>query len=548
MSLQHNAPVDRILDSLNLGTVKRDEKSNPSLASLAYSSRYATSDIPKLTIPEDSIDARVAYQMVHDHLDMDEKPTLNCATFVGTWMEPEAQTLIMENLYKNFADQDEYPATQTLHARCVSIISHLWNIPDDHKAIGTATVGSSEGVMLGGLAMRRRWEERRKKEGKDIDRPNIILASCAQVALEKFANYFGVEPRLIPVTEESHHVLDAKKTVAQVDERTIGIYAILGSTYTGHYDPVEEISNLLDDLQKRTGLDIPIHVDAASGGFVAPFVHNHVKWGFDLPRVVSINSSGHKFGLCYPGVGWVLWKGEEYLPKSLVFELHYLGGTEKTYTLNFSRPSCFVIAQYYNFTRLGRAGYRSVISSCLQNSRLLSCALERMGDFEVLSDIHRKRGVFSGKGSVKEKEYNPGLPVVSFRLSKASEAKFGPAKQAQFAVSGLLKTRGWMIPNYSLPADEKETYILRMVVRENMSEDVVETFLRDLSWSLSVLEKSSKGDGKALSDAFSMAAGGMPEMDAEEASEEAAVKHRATGESAVKGKNVHKPNTYARVC
>lgn len=281
------------------------------------------------------------------------------------------------------------------HARCISIISHLWNVPKGHTAIGTATTGSSEAIHLGGLAMKRRWQAARKAAGKDTSSPNILMGSNAQVALEKFARYFEVEARILPVSVESHYCLDPELVRTNVDENTIGVFVIMGSTYTGHYEPVEQVSKILDEYEAQTGHSIPIHVDAASGGFVAPFtMHTNGKWSFDCPRVNSINVSGHKYGLVYPGLGWILWKDESYLPKELIFELHYLGGTEQTYTLNFSRPGAHVIAQYFNFLHLGKSGYKNVMQNTLYNARRLSWALEETGWYTCVSDIHRKIGAF----------------------------------------------------------------------------------------------------------------------------------------------------------
>ena len=255
-------------------------------------------------------------------------------------MEDEADKLVYENIAKNLSDQDEYPATMAIQGRCISIIGNLWHADE---AIGTATVGSSEAVMLGGLALKKRWQDKQRKNGKDTSRPNIIMGNNAQVALEKFARYFDVEMRLIPVSEESHHILDIHKAVEACDENTIGIFCILGSTFTGHFEDVLGLSKLLDDLEAKTGWDIAIHVDAASGGFVAPFAFPDLKWDFQLKRVVSINTSGHKFGLSYCGIGWVLWRTADYLPKELIFQLDYLGSIEYTYNLNFSRPACFMV-------------------------------------------------------------------------------------------------------------------------------------------------------------------------------------------------------------
>ncbi|KAK3076697.1 hypothetical protein LTS18_012305, partial [Coniosporium uncinatum] len=392
--------------------------------------------------------------MLKDELDLDGRPNLNLASFVGTYMEKEAEALMVENLSKNMSDADEYPAMMDMHARCISIIAHLWGVQKGETAIGSATTGSSEAIHLGGLAMKRRWQEKRMAEGKDTSKPNIIMAANAQVALEKFARYFEVEARITPVSEKSSYRLDPEEVRKNVDENTIGVFVILGSTYTGHYEPVEDISKILDEYEKKTGVDIPIHVDAASGGFVAPFTHAKAgdqKWNFELPRVKSINTSGHKFGLVYAGVGWIIWRDQSFLPKHLIFELHYLGGTEESYTLNFSRPGAQIIAQYYNLIHLGFNGYRSIIENALSNARLFSRALEATGWYRCVSDIHRKKGDFfyqKGKEPYVEGkdsgDYNAGLPVVSFTLTDDFHKDYPHVKQV--AVSNLMRAKQYIIP------------------------------------------------------------------------------------------------------
>jgi len=427
--------------------------------------------------------------MLKDELDLDGRPNLNLASFVGTYMEREAEALMVENISKNMSDADEYPAMMAIHTRCVSIIAHMWGVQKGETAIGSATTGSSEAIHLGGLAMKRRWQEKRDKEGKDKSKPNIIMGANAQVALEKFARYFEVEARILDVSEKSHFRLDPELVKKNIDENTIGVFVILGSTYTGHYEPVEEISNILDEYEAKTGVDIPIHVDAASGGFIAPFTNAKAgfKWDFELPRVKSINTSGHKFGLVYAGVGWIIWRDESYLPKHLVFELHYLGGTEESYTLNFSRPGGQIIAQYYNLIHLGFNGYREIMENCLANARLLSKALEATGWYVCVSDIHRRKGEFSFKGAKEEvfskegetsADYNAGLPVVAFRFSDGFKKDYAHVKQE--SVSTLLRVRQYIIPNYPLPPTEDKTEILRVVVRESMSLDLLDRLISDI--------------------------------------------------------------------
>ncbi|KAF8201477.1 glutamate decarboxylase [Pholiota molesta] len=387
----------------------------------SYEDRYSTNPIPKYSIASKGVGADAAYRIIHDELSLDGSTILNLASFVHTWMPPQADLLVRENISKNLIDSDEYPATQLVHTRCVSILADLWHAPSAKQAIGTATTGSSEAIQLGGLAMKKMWQQKRKAAGKSIHEPgpNIVMGANAQVALEKFARYFDVECRLVPVSVESKYRLDPKKLMDYVDENTIGVYVILGSTYTGHYEPVKEISDILDDYEANTGNFVPIHVDAASGGFVAPFVTPKLLWDFKLPRVVSINTSGHKFGLSYVGVGWVIWRDKAHLPKDLIFELHYLGSVEYSFSLNF------------------------------RNARLLSRCLEKTGYFTVLSDIHR-------------------LPVVAFRFTDEFKAKHPDIQQKW--IQTLLRAKGWIVPNYELPPSLEKTEILRVVVRENLTE------------------------------------------------------------------------------
>ncbi|KAI6036662.1 glutamate decarboxylase [Pisolithus microcarpus] len=425
---------------------------DPSKITQPYHARYGTASIPKFCIPSKGIDAEEAYRLIHEELSLDGSPTLNLASFVNTWMPEPADKLVMENVSKNLVDQDEYPMTQNIHTRCISILADLWHAPSTKKA------GSSEAIQLGGLAMKRAWQERRKAQGKSIHEPgpNIVMGANAQVALEKFARYFEVECRLVPVSVESKYRLDPKKAMEYVDENTIGVYVILGSTYTGHYEPVQEMSELLDDYEKKTGHSVPIHVDAASGGFIAPFVHPKLVWDFRVPRVVSINTSGHKYGLSYVGVGWVIWRTQDYLPKDLIFELHYLGSAYP------------IIAQYFNLVHLGFAGYRAIALADLQNARLLSRALERTEWYTVLSDIHRTKPGFHGIG----------LPVVAFRFSDALQQQYPEVQQKW--IQTLLRAKGWIVPNYELPPDLGNVQILRVVVRENLAEALVDRLFADI--------------------------------------------------------------------
>ncbi|CAE6503091.1 unnamed protein product [Rhizoctonia solani] len=483
----------------------RSNKQQREIHDGAYSSRFATEQLPKFSIPSVGVTAHAAYQLVHDELDLDGTPSLNLASFVHTWMPEEGKRLIMENISKNFADQDEYPATMSIHTRCVSMLSSLWKVPEGGKAIGTATGGSSEAIMLGGLALKKRWQAARKAAGKSIHEPgpNIVFGANAQVALEKFARYFDVECRLVPVDESTNHVMSPERAMQYIDENTIGVMVILGSTYTGAFEDVEGMARLLDEYETKTGHNVPIHVDAASGGFVAPFAYPKYKWAFDIPRVVSINTSGHKFGLVYAGLGWIIWRSEEMLPKELIFELHYLGSVEYSYTLNFSRSAAPIIGQFFNFLNLGFDGYRRIAQDDLRNARLLSRALERSGYYVCLSNIHRPLGTTKGitetltdalKGFDEEdaEYYERGLPVVSFRFSDNFRAEYPQIKQVW--IQNLLRAKQWIVPNYALPPNEDTVEILRIVVRESMSADLVEKVVVDI---LAITESLMNGSSES---------------------------------------------------
>jgi glutamate decarboxylase len=451
---------DEIIKNLTIGSKAKRGKYTHHLANsdlTPYSNKYSILALAKHKLPQDGASAASVAQMIRDELDLDGRPNLNLASFVHTWMEPEADRLIMENISKNMSDADEYPAMMDIHARCISMLAHLWGVQKGETAVGSATTGSSEAIHLGGLAMKQLWKEKRQAAGKDISKPNIIMGANAQVALEKFARYFDVEARILPVSQESRYVLDPKLVGENVDENTIGVFVILGSTYTGHYEDVQAVSDVLDEYEKESGNYIPIHVDGASGAFVAPFTYAKAgkKWNFELPRVHSINTSGHKFGLVYAGVGWIIWRDTQFLPKYLIFQLHYLGGTEESFTLNFSRPGAQIIGQYYNLVHLGFKGYRQAMEHMLAKARLLSNALEATGWYECVSDIHRKKGTHARTpgaeafdGGETSEVYNAGLPVVAFAFSKEFKKHHPHAQQE--AISKLLRIKNYIIPSWSL--------------------------------------------------------------------------------------------------
>ncbi|KAG0144876.1 hypothetical protein CROQUDRAFT_659426 [Cronartium quercuum f. sp. fusiforme G11] len=482
MSLSKHVKPEQLLNSIKAHKYRKlIERENQHEISSPYAARYITEALPKYQFPEKGVDADVAYQIIHDNLGLDGRENANLASFVNTWAPDQAVKLCVENIGKNLVDQDEYPQTQALHTRCVSILAELWHAPQSTEAVGTATTGSSEAIQLGGLAMKKNWQARRIAAGKSIHEPgpNIVMGANAQVALEKFARYFDVETRLVPVSEKTNYCLDPKRAMQFVDENTIGVFVILGSTYTGHYEPVKEMSDMLDAYEAKTGISIPIHVDGASGAFVAPFVHPDLVWDFKLPRVVSINTSGHKYGLTFVGCGWIIWRDQAHLPKELVFELHYLGSVEYSFSLNFSRPAHPIINQYFNFIQLGFEGYRAIAMGDLSNARLLSLALERSGYYKVISDIHRKKtdigkpqAITYGSTDAKFDEYIEGLPVVAFCWTDEFKQEYPNLKQKW--VQTFLRAKGWIVPNYELPPELEHQQILRVVVRESMSEELID--------------------------------------------------------------------------
>ncbi|CAI5757267.1 unnamed protein product [Candida verbasci] len=506
--------LSKHINSLDLESELLKDAPKIKLSNEEYLNAYDSQiNVPQYEIPEYSSDGKLTYKYLSQELTLDGNPTLNLASFVNTYVDEIQTKLIVDNLTKNLADNDEYPSLMDVQTRCISILSNLWNAPykTDEKtgdkitnSIGTATTGSSEAIMLAGLALKKRWQLKRKQQGKDFTKPNILMASCAQVALEKFACYFDVENRIIPINAKSNHLIDVSEIKKNIDENTIGIFVIMGSTFTGSFEPVEQINNLLDEVEKETGLDIRIHVDGASGGFVAPFLFPHLKWDFQIPRVDSINTSGHKFGLTSVGLGWVIWKDEELLPKELRFSLDYLGGVEETFGLNFSRPGFPVITQYFNFLTLGREGYAKIFGAAMQNARLLSNYLEKTKYFEVLSEIHhelkaedkKKLLTREVKDSDKLKEiyticenYHPGLPVVAFRFSKEFRETYPEIPQELFSM--LLRKRGFIVPNYHLPPNEKEIEILRVVVRNSLSLSLLEKLIQDFTEIAELLIKAA---------------------------------------------------------
>lgn len=407
---------------------------------------------PLHALSSNAVAPEIAYQLIKDELLIDGSSRLNLATFVTTWMEPHAQALITESLDKNMIDADEYPQTAEIENRCIAILSDLWHAPDASVATGCSTTGSSEACMLAGMALKRRWQAR---VGADTERrPNLVMGTNVQVCWEKFCNYWEVEARLVPMEGERFR-LDAEAAIRHCDENTVGVVAVLGSTMDGTYEPVADIAAALDDLAANGGPDVPIHVDAASGGFVAPFLDPDLVWDFRLPRVASINASGHKYGLVYPGVGWAVWRDADALPEELIFHVNYLGGDMPTFALNFSRPGAQVVAQYYTFLRLGAEGFRIVQQAARDVATSLAHEVARLPEFRLIS-------------------HGDQLPVFAFTTSEQVTG------WDVFAVSRGLREHGWQVPAYTFPANREDLAVLRVVCRQGFTRDLAELFLRDL--------------------------------------------------------------------
>lgn len=429
-----------------------------------YTSALSTRSLPKYKMPDHSVPAAVAYALVRDELILDGNSRQNLATFCTTWVEPEVRQLMSDCVDKNMIDKDEYPQTAEIESRCVHIIADLWHSPEAANTIGCSTTGSSEAAMLGGLALKWKWRELRQKEGKAFSSPNLVCGPV-QVCWHKFARYFDVELRQIPLKNDAVGITPDQLR-GYCDENTIGVVPTLGITFTGAYEPVQAISEALDQLQTETGLDIPIHVDAASGGFIAPFVQPELEWDFRLPRVKSINTSGHKYGLAPLGVGWVIWRDTSELPTDLIFTVDYLGGNMPTFALNFSRPGGEIIAQYYNFIRLGREGYRAVQQDCVDTAQYLAQQVAAMGPFEMIYD---------GKG---------GLPGIAYTLKEPEQSNF-----SLYDLADRVRMRGWQIASYPLPPNRQDTVVQRVLVRNGVSRDMAGLLVADIKRALAHFKK-----------------------------------------------------------
>jgi len=436
------------------------------LTDSVYASVDLSASMPKYKFPEEESDPRHVFAVVKDELMLDGNARQNLATFCQTWEEPELHRIMNLCIDKNLVDKDEYPQTAEIEARCVHMVADLWNSPDGANTVGCSTVGSSEAAMLGGLAMKRRWEARQKQNGRPIDKPNLVTGPV-QICWHKFTRYWDIEHREIPM-DGDRYLMNPEEVLKRCDENTIGVVPTLGVTFTGVYEPVEEVCRALDDLQSSKGLDIPVHVDGASGGFLAPFCAPELVWDFRLPRVKSINASGHKFGLAPLGVGWVVWREEHDLPEEMVFWVNYLGGNMRDIALNFSRPGGQTICQYYNFLRLGRQGYKKVHGACYETALYLSRELEKMAPFEILFD-----------GNPAD-----GIPALCWKIKEGAEPGY-----TLYDLADRLAVRGWQVPAYSLPANCEDIVVQRILVRQGVSRDLADMLLHHFREAIEYFQK-----------------------------------------------------------
>ena len=427
-----------------------------------YGNRFLLEPPPDDKLPQHGMTATDAMRLIGEELVLDGIPQRNLATFVTTWMEPEAQRVIAENLHRNFIDHAEYPQTAEIEQRCIRMLADLFHAPGE--TTGARTQGSSEAIMLGALSLKWKWRERRERAGKDTLSPNLVFGGDVHVVWEKFCRYFDVEPRIIPLHPDKYTIGPAD-VEPHVDENTIGVAAVLGTTFTGHADDIDGINDFLVRLRDEKGLDVPLHVDAASGGFVWPFLYPDTAWDFRLEQVRSINVSGHKFGLVYPGIGWLVFREKADLAEDLVFYENYLGKTDATFTLNFSIGASMVLAQYFNFVRLGRAGYRYIMETMMQNTRRLAQQIADIGPFRLVGE----------PGAAQ-------LPLVAFQLAEEHDYdEFDIASQ-------LAAERGWMVPAYTLPPNAQHVTIMRALVKLTLGHSLAATLAADIAQACETLE------------------------------------------------------------
>ncbi len=430
---------------------------------------------PKHALDQEERTPRTAYELVHDEMFFDANPRLNMASFVTTWMEPEAVRLLMENLDKNLIDKPIYPQTIEIQNRCVSIIADLFNAGED--AAGTSTVGSSEAIHLCGLVMKWNWKQwHQEKYGINAAlKPNIVMGSNVQVCWKKFALYFDIDLIEIPLNDENR--LDEEAAIAKIDDNTIGVVGILGNTYSGEFDDIKKLDKLLDENNKQRQRQVPLHVDAASGGGIAPFTREHkdIVWDFRLKWVQSINVSGHKYGLVYPGLGWAIWKRKSLIPQELIFKIDYLGESQDDFGLNFSRGAGQIIAQYYNFVRYGRDGYSRIMNGLMQlhaELKIKIASLKNEDDVPIFDLV----------------SHDNGLPLICVSIAKPA-ADLGYTMEI---LSHKTREKGWVLPVYTMSSPKDNLTVMRMVLKEGFNSDMADKLVEDITWAVNEVTRTTK--------------------------------------------------------
>ena len=432
-----------------------------------FGSKTMRESAPAERIPKHRTRADIAYQIVKDETFPQTQPRLNLATFVTTYMDDYGTKLMNEAVGINYIDETEYPRVAVMCGRCINMVANMWNSPEkgDWKT-GAVGIGSSEACMLGGVAAWLRWRERRKAEGKPYDKPNLIMSTAYQVVWEKFCQLWQIEMRTVPITHKNP-TLNIDEAIRMCDENTICIVPIMGVTWTGMNDDVEALNDALEEYNAKTGYNIPIHIDAASGGFILPFLNPKKKWDFRLKWVYSISTSGHKYGLVYPGLGWVVWRDKSYLPKDMSFSVNYLGASISQVGLNFSRPAAQILAQYYNFIHLGVEGYTEIHSNSM----------------DIAEYCHKAIGTMPCFRNYSEKLENP---LFIWTMSPEYDKD---AKWTLFDLQDKLMQSGWMVPAYTMPKDIEDMVVMRIVVRQGMSRDMADMLIEDITNAVAELEK-----------------------------------------------------------
>ena len=424
----------------------------------AFGTNAMLNPAPEQKIPEGPTIPTVAYQMVKDETFAQTQPRLNLATFVTTYMDDYATRLMNEAINVNYIDETEYPRVAVMCQKCINIVANLWNTPETNRwKAGALAIGSSEACMLGGIAAWKRWIERRKKAGKPYDKPNFVISAGYQVVWEKFASLWNIEMRQVPLTEKAI-TLDIDEAIKMCDENTICVVAIQGVTWTGLNDDVEALDAALEKYNKETGNEVCIHVDAATGGYILPFLFPEKKWDFRLKWVLSISTSGHKFGLVYPGLGWVVWKDKKYLPGDMAFTVDYLGAEVTQVGLNYSRPAAQILGQYYQFIRLGFQGYKEVQYNSLSVAKYLHDELAKMAEF------------------VNYSEDVPN-PIVVWKMKPEVQKS---AKWTLYDLQDKLQMKGWMVPAYAMPVNIETTVVMRVLCKQGFSRDMCDQLINDI--------------------------------------------------------------------